>query len=124
MDQWDSHDPQAPEEWAFHNFPLESEEQEELSLESVTEVGLERVALARETGHRPYIGPVVHWAHILKVEQGPNGDWPAVINARTGQPVGERRTRRPAELLNALGEMLDSTEFDAAVRRAKGDVDD
>ena len=61
---------------------------------------------------------MLHWAHILKAEQGPDGDWPAVVNARAGTAIGATRTREPAVLLARLDMLLDFSEFEAAVARA------
>lgn len=69
-------------------------------------------------------GPVLHWAHLLKVEQGPQGDWPAHFNARTGTPIGAARTRTPGALFDRLDEILDSTEFEYAARLARRGEDE
>ena len=109
----------APNEWYFHLFPLTAEREEILPLDYVTDRGLELVSETERTGDHAHLGPPLHWAHLLKYELGPGRDWPAVINARTGEAIGEARTRRPVELLAKLGELLDTAEFDAAVAAAR-----
>ncbi len=109
----------APEDWAWHLFPRTEPGSEAISLEAVARLGLERVRRCQVTGDRTPVGPVLHWAHLLKVEQASDGDWPALVDGRTGEALDQRRTTLPAELLSALGDLLDSTEFDAAVERAR-----
>jgi hypothetical protein len=67
------------------------------------------------TGDQTFIAPVLHWAHIFKAEQGVNGDWPAIVNARTGEEVGLERTSAPVKLLKRLAILLQSSEFDLAI---------
>lgn len=112
---------EAPLDWAYALFPLQGEGEELLSLEWVVRVAGERIDRSEETGNEAHFGPVLHWAHILKVEQGPNGDWPAQVNARTGAPIGTARTRAPAGLMARLEALLDATEFEAAIARAESD---
>lgn len=107
----------APPDWAYHGFPLLSGER--LSLECAAELGMARIELARDTGDRTLIGSVLHWAHRFVSSQGPDGDWPAEVNARTGEPVCRNRTSEPAQMLAMLGDFLDSSEFDRAVARSK-----
>lgn len=105
----------APNDWYLHLFPLTAEGEEVLPLEYVVEVAEGFIRETVRTGDHVHLGPPLHWAHLLKYELGSGSDWPAVINARTGDAIGEERTRRPAELLAKLAEMLDTAEFDAAV---------
>lgn len=72
-----------------------------------------------DSGDETLLGTVLHWAHILKSEQGPDGVWPAIVNARNGQPRSEERTCAPVTLLERLGSLVDTTEFDAAVAFAR-----
>ena len=109
---------EAPLDWAYALFPLQGEGEEILSLEWVARIAHERIDRAEKTGDEAHFGPVLHWAHILKAEQGPEGDWPAQVNARTGAAMGAARTRVPAGLMARLDALLDSTEFEAAVARA------
>ncbi len=108
----------APPEWHYHLFPLAAEGTEALRLDEVVELAAERMQRGVETGDEAHFGPVLHWAHLLTLEQGGDGAWPAVVNARTGEPIGGERTRRPAELLRRLGELLESSEFESAVALA------
>jgi hypothetical protein len=112
--------PEAPLDWAYANFPLPSEGEESLSMEWLVNVAYVLIDRAEETGNEAHFGPVLHWAHILKSEQGPAGDWPALVNARTGAVIGAARTREPGRLLARLDALLDSSEFETAVARAGG----
>ena len=107
-----------PFDWYYHLLPLRAEGDEALPLDWVVERAAELISRAEATGEPAHFSPALHWAHLLKLEQGPDGDWPAVVNARTGEAIGTRRTRRPAEMLARLGQLLDSTEFEAAVALA------
>jgi hypothetical protein len=109
---------EAPLDWAYALFPLQEEGGEILSLEWLVRLAHERIDRAQETGDEAHFGPVLHWSHILKIEQGTTGDWPAQVNARTGAAVGPARTRSPAELMVRLDELLDATEFETAIARA------
>jgi len=112
----------APNDWYYHLFPLQGEENEALSLDWVVETALQLIDRTRATGDEAHFGPTLHWAHLLKTEQGPDGDWPAVVNARTGAPLGPARTRAPATLLACLGELLQSSEFETAIARAHENI--
>ena len=108
----------APIDWYYHSFPLREAGQEAVSLEWTAALAEGIVDRAEASGDETPLGPVLHWAHLLKAEQGPEGDWPARVNARTGAAIGSERTRAPARLLERLGAFLASTEFEDAVRRA------
>jgi hypothetical protein len=114
---------EAPLDWAYALFPLPAEGEESLSIEWLVRLAHERIDRAGEMGDEAHFGPVLHWAHILKSEQGPDGDWPAHLNARTGAAIGAARTRTPAQLLARLDALLDSSEFEAAVARARVEGD-
>lgn len=109
----------APSDWYYPLFPLSAVSEEEVSLDWLVEQAASRLKQAQDADERAYLGPVLHWAHLLKFEQGPEGDWPALVNARTGTAVGEKRTRAPGELMAALAECLLSSEFDEAVKLAR-----
>jgi hypothetical protein len=109
----------APSNWRYHSFPLPDEDTEVISLAGVAKLGHELMDRAEATGNQAHFGPVPHWAHLLKIEQGPDGDWPLRVNAKTGEPVGEERTCAPADLLARLGDVLQITEFDTAVERTR-----
>lgn len=110
----------APTTWPYALFPLREADDPRLEMERVTEIALGLVDRAEATGDAAEAGSVLHWAHMLKIEQGPEGDWPAAVDARSGAALGAERTRMPAELLRRLGEWLKSSEFDAAVALADG----
>jgi hypothetical protein len=110
---------QAPSNWHYHSFPLPDEDTEVISLGWVAELGHKLMDRAETTGDQAHFGPVPHWAHLLKIEQGPEGDWPLQVNARTGEAVGEERTCAPADLLERLGDVLRITEFDTLVERTR-----
>jgi hypothetical protein len=114
--------PEAPLDWAYANFPLQGDREETLSLEWLVNLAHQLIDLAEQTGNEAHFGPVLHWAHILKSGQGPDGDWPVCVNARTGASVGAARTRKPAELLARLDALLDSSEFEVAVAQARAEV--
>lgn len=109
---------EAPLDWAYALFPLQAEGEEGLSLDWLVGLAHKLIDTAEETGDEAHFGPVLHWAHILKSEQGPDGDWPALVNARTGAAVGAAQTREPARLLARLDTLLGSSEFEAAVALA------
>ena len=105
----------APSIWRYSLFPLQNSESEIVSLNWVTSLALQLVSQTESTGDHTFIAPVLHWAHILKAEQGPNGDWSAEVNVRTGEELGIERTCAPVELLQRLASLLKSSEFDLAI---------
>ena len=109
----------APSDWYYHRFPLPHANNEVITLDWVVAVAEELLERAARTGDEAHSGPVLHWAHLLKVAQDAGGDWPGAVNARTGAAVGTTRTRSPARLLQHLGEAMDSSEFDEAVARCR-----
>jgi hypothetical protein len=108
----------APWNWAWPGSPMGEETGETLSLEGVAAEGLRRVAEAGRVRDEAAVGPVMHWAHILKTEQGPDGTWPAVVNARTGDTIGWARTTAPADLLARLDALINSSEYAACIALA------
>jgi hypothetical protein len=108
----------TPPDWRYHRFPIPDDETEEILLVEVSRLGLEMIDLGEKAGDQEFFGRVPHWAHLLKCEQSPSGDWPARVNARTGRPLGDERTRKPAELLARLGAIFKSSEYEGAVSRA------
>lgn len=116
--QHETHFIEAPTGWAYHLFPLPAENAEELALDWVVAVAEELIKRAQSSGDEAYLGPVLHWAHLLKIAQSSDGSWTAHVNARTGVPIGAARTYTPARLLATLGEILDSSEFEDAVALA------
>jgi len=108
----------APPEWAWAGFPLDSDATETLDVAEFTAIALVRIkGSVRDQDEAP-IGPVMHWAHILKTEQGQDGAWPAAVNARTGEPTGTARTLAPAKLMARLDALLDSSEYAACIALA------
>lgn len=108
----------APLDWAWGRFPLDAEGEETLLLEHVIQYTDALIAEARRLDDEALIGPIMHWAHILKTEQGPDGAWPSVVNARTGETIGAARTLAPATLMARLDALLDSSEYAACIARA------
>lgn len=108
----------APPDWAWARLPLIELNVETLDIAAVVDEGLRLIAEAERTGDESHFGPVMHWAHILKTEQGPDGAWPAAVNARTGEPIGRAKTLAPASLMARLDALLDSTEYAACIELA------
>ncbi|MBV9864565.1 MAG: hypothetical protein JO316_04395 [Abitibacteriaceae bacterium] len=109
---------EAPTDWAYHLFPLPSENVEELALDWVVAIAEKLIKRAQYHSDEAYLGPVLHWAHLLKIAQSSDGSWPAHVNPRTGIPIGTTRTHTPSRLMAKLGEILDSSEFEDAVALA------
>lgn len=108
----------APQGWAWALFPLEEGDRETLRTETVVRRGMALVKEAERSGDYAPIGPVIHWAHIFKSEQGIDGDWPAAVNARTGEAINAARTASPAKLMARLDALLESTEYAACIEAA------
>lgn len=108
----------APPEWAWSGFPLERDGSDQLSLNAVVECAYARMDEAARTGDEEPIGPVLHWTHILKTEQGADGAWPVAVNARTGKSIGTARTWAPAKLMARLDALLNSSEYAACIALA------
>lgn len=109
----------APAGWVWFSFPLEGGGSETVCLEAVMHAAHDALDEAEASGERDRLGPVLHWAHILKAEQDDEGDWPARVNARTGAAVGPARTRAPVALMERLEGILRSTEFAECIARAE-----
>jgi hypothetical protein len=108
----------APPGWVWMGFRISEPSGETLSIAEVVADGLRLIDESERTGDQSHFGPVMHWAHILKTEQGPDGAWPDAVNARTGEPIGTARTHAPATLMARLDALLDSTEYAACIERA------
>ena len=78
---------------------------------------MEHLSLASTEDTMP-VCQTLHCAHMLKTLQGPDGLWPSVLNARTGDPCGNHRTQSPVRFLRRLRRLLRSSEFDVAIERA------
>jgi len=103
----------APNTWRYSLFPLSEDTGDIIDLNLVSDMALTLI----EEGNDEGVGAVMHWAHILKSEQNANGYWPRFVNARTGEPSGQRLTLLPAGVIETLAELLGTTEFDDAIRR-------
>jgi hypothetical protein len=108
----------APPDWIWSLFPLVGGDTETVNIESVVHRAMELVNEAAHTGDHAPIGPVMHWAHIFKSEQGTNGDWPAKVNGRTGEAVSAVRTVAPAALMARLDALLESSEYVISIEAA------
>ena len=104
----------SPIHWRYSLFPLSDEAGEINDLELITDTAIYLVDEDNDNG----IGAVMHWAHILKSEQTPEGLWPRFVNARTGDMSGRQMTNSPARIMESLAVLLDTTEFDDAIRRS------
>ncbi|HEY3267431.1 MAG TPA: hypothetical protein VGM37_10920 [Armatimonadota bacterium] len=102
----------APLSYRYFLFPLDADGEDAITLERLCRHANALIDSAQAEADETHFGPVLHWAHILKTERGPDGAWPAAVNARTGEPIGPERTTAPAQLLARLGALLDTTEFE------------
>jgi hypothetical protein len=100
----------SPPEWLYPYFPLTGPEDECLSMETIVAVLHARIDTITENDTSP-LGSVLHVAHLLKSEQGTDGRWPEIVNARTGQAVGAGRTIVPVSVLRRLDALHNSSEF-------------
>lgn len=110
--------PFAPADWRLHGFPLNAAGHEEVRIDCLAVEAAYILDDAKQRNDRTHLGRVLHWAHLLTIEQSADGSWPMQINARTGKPVGIRRTMYPAILMQKLDELLNSTEFERCIARA------
>jgi len=103
-------------DWRYAGMPLASADEEVADLDAAVATML-RALDGLTPGDRSPLGPLLHVAHILKSEQGPDGLWPARINARTGEAIGRERTSSPVELLRGLDHCMNGTEFERCYAR-------
>jgi hypothetical protein len=108
----------APPEWTCCGFPLPGPGCEEISLEQALET-LHRLADTTTDWDGTALGPAMHVSHMLVSRQGADGRWPARLNARTGEFLGDARTDAPLALYRRLAVVLDSTEFDDIIAYAE-----
>lgn len=106
----------APPEWTCCGFPLEAEGAEVISLDSAMRT-LHRLADTVTEWDSTALGPAMHVAHMLVRRIGSDGRWPARLNARTGEAIGDERTDSPMALYRRLKAMLDTTEYDHLLPR-------
>jgi len=107
----------APPEWACPCFPIPEHGTEVLSMEYIIgalQDHLNKVTEADTTA----LGRALHVGHILVTMQSDEGDWPALLNVRTGAWIGEERSLTPVPLFKRMTAMLNSTEFDHVLQRA------
>ena len=106
----------APPEWACCCFPVPEPTQEVLTMEyviSTLQAHLDSVTDADSTA----LGRALHVGHLLTVMQSEAGDWPARINVRTGEWIGDERSLDPVPLFQRMTAMLGTTEFDHVIRK-------
>lgn len=108
----------APMDWAWYLFPLDHDGAETLDLDEFVRHANNLLDGDEATGERTRMGDILHWAHHLKTEQSEAGDWPASVNARTGEAAGPARTLSPARLMTRLERTLQSTEFTDCIAQA------
>lgn len=107
----------APPEWFYSLAPLD-DGAEDLDIDCLIAKLDARIA-AHLRGEEIDIARALHVCHVLKAEQGEDGRWAAVVNARTGEAIGSARTLSPVPLFKILNKLLDSSEFELAVMYAE-----
>jgi hypothetical protein len=107
----------SPYHWSCNCFPLPAEDAEILDLQWVIDVLQKHVDTCTEWDTTA-LGRALHVGHLLTLMQAPDGTWPAIINGRTGDAIGEARTLAPIPLFQRMGRMLQSTEFDHVLKKA------
>ena len=111
----------TPPEWVYNCFPLPDLKREEVTLNYVIRAMHAEADTCTEWDGNP-LGRVLHVAHMLVSHQGRDGLWSARINLRTGDDITTIRSDAPCTLMQRLNAILESTEFDFAIRRAKEGV--
>ncbi len=101
----------SPPEWTLCGFPLETAGQEPILLAAALDT-LHRLADTITDADSTALGPAMHVAHMLVSRQGADGQWPAAMNARTGDTLSGERTDAPLRLYERLANILGTTEFD------------
>ena len=111
----------TPPDWVYNCFPIPTPETESVTLDYVIDEMHAEADSCTEWDGNP-LGRVLHVAHMLVSHQGTDGLWAAIFNLRTGEAVGLERTDAPLPLMRRLNAMLDSSEFDFALRRGEAGV--
>ncbi len=111
----------TPPEWVYNCFPLPALEAETVTLDYVIETMQAETDSCTEWDSTP-LGRVLHVAHMLVSHQGADGLWASALNLRTGEEIGGSRSSAPLPLLQRLNVLLDSSEFDFALRRGEAGV--
>jgi hypothetical protein len=107
----------TPPSWSCHCFPLPDPDAEVVELDYIVTALIGHAAQITEAD-RTALGPAMHVAHMLVTLQGADGLWPAKLNLRTGRTADDARSAAPLPLMRWLNQLLYSTEFDPAIRRA------
>jgi hypothetical protein len=107
--------------WVCNVFPQPTPDAEVVTLDYII------MALDRHTAHiteadSTPLGAAMHVAHMLMSLQGPDGLWPARINLRTGEAVGDSRSAAPVSMMRRLDELLDANEYEWTIRRAEAAI--
>jgi len=122
----------TPPEWVYNIFPLPVSNShpsqskgiattEVVSMEFLLEVMGAGIDGCTEWDSAP-LGPILHMAHMLVAHQGSDGLWASALNLRTGDDATDERTGSPVDIFDRLNEILGSTEFDFAIRRARAGI--
>ena len=111
----------TPPEWVYNRFPMPTLETEVVTLDYVIGAMHAELDSCTEWDSTPR-GRVLHVAHMLVSHQGADGLWAGVFNLRTAEEIGVERSSAPLPLFRRLNEMLDSSEFDFALRRGEAGV--
>ncbi len=113
----------TPPDWTYNVFPLPASDMEAVTLDYIVDAMHGYADLCTPDDGTP-LGRVLHVAHMLVSSQGNDGAWPAVLNLRTGEGSGEKRSRIPRQLMRRLNRTLQSTEFDTVIRRIEAGMSD
>jgi hypothetical protein len=111
----------TPPEWVYNRFPMPTPETEVVTLDYVIAAMYAEADSCTEWDSTP-LGRVLHVAPMLVSHQGDDGLWASVFNLRTAEEIGVERSSAPLPLFRRLNEMLDSSEFDFALRRGEAGV--
>jgi hypothetical protein len=111
----------TPPEWVYNRFPMPAPQMEEVTLDYVIAAMQAETDTCTEWDSTP-LGRVLHVAHMLVSHQGADGLWPATFNLRTAEEIGTERSSAPLLLFRRLNALLDSSEFDFALRCGEAGV--
>ena len=109
----------APEDWSYHCFPIGNLLEEVISLDDVAAIGIKIVRAAIVSNDHTMVGMPIHWAHRFVNSQSDVGDWPLLVNARTGTVISGKSRSLPTMFLKELGELLQTSEFDGTILLAE-----
>ncbi len=108
----------TPPAWVYNCFPQPATDVEVVSLDYIIAALDRHTANITEADITP-LGAAMHVAHMLVTLQGADGLWPAQLNLRTGEEMGEARSAAPLPMMRRLNALLYSTEFNPTIRRAE-----